>query len=76
YGDGNTATKGYMFLEELALGVPELALEACFDKPNPEKGCDYIYARAHGHKSLANDEVVTFDENASRRMAVFEVVHK
>jgi predicted DNA-binding WGR domain protein len=76
YGQGNTADKGYMFLEELALGVPELALEACFDKPAPNKGCDYIYARAHGHASLSNDEVVTFDENASRRMAILEVVHK
>ena len=76
YGDDNTADKGYVFLEELALGVPELALEACFDKPAPDKGKDYIYARAHGHKSLANDEVVTFDEHASRRMAILEVVHK
>jgi predicted DNA-binding WGR domain protein len=76
YGQSNTADKGYMFLEELALGIPELALEACFDKPTPNKGCDYIYARAHGHASLSNDEVVTFDENASRRMAILEVVHK
>lgn len=76
YGRDNTAGKGYMFLEELALGVPELALEACFDKPAPNKGCDYIYARAHGHKSLSNDEVVTFDEHASRRVAILEVVHK
>ena len=76
YGRDNTADKGYMFLEQLALGVPELALEACFDKPSPDKGCDYIYARAHGHKSLSNDEVVTFDEHASRRVALLEVVHK
>jgi hypothetical protein len=76
YGKNNTADRGYMFLEELALGVPELALEACFDKPAPKKGCDYIYARAHGHASLSNDEVVTFDENASRRVAMLEVVHK
>jgi predicted DNA-binding WGR domain protein len=76
YGDNNTASEGYMFLEELALGVPELALKACFDKPAPAKGCDYIYARAHGHASLANDEVVTFDATASRRTAILEVVHK
>jgi len=76
YHRNNTADKGYMFLEELALGVPELALEACFDKPAPKKGCDYIYARAHGHASLSNDEVVTFDENASRRTAILEVLHK
>ena len=76
YHDDNTDTRGYMFLEELALGVPELALKACFDKPAPKKGTDYIYARAHGHASLANDEVVTFDENASRRTAIVEVLRK
>jgi len=76
YGKNNTADRGYVFLEELALGVPELALEACFDKPAPKKGCDYIYARAHGHASLSNDEVVTFHENASRRVAILEVMHK
>ncbi|HUS30395.1 MAG TPA: WGR domain-containing protein [Kofleriaceae bacterium] len=76
YGKNNTADRGYLFLEELALGVPELALEACFDKPAPKKGCDYIYARAHGHASLSNDEVVTFHENASRRVAILEVMHK
>lgn len=76
YHPNNTADRGYMFLEELALGVPELALKACFDKPAPAKGTHYIYARAHGHQSLANDEVVTFDENASRRMAIVEVMYK
>ncbi|HTL34407.1 MAG TPA: WGR domain-containing protein [Kofleriaceae bacterium] len=76
YGKNNTADRGYLFLEQLALGVPELALEACFDKPAPKKGCDYIYARAHGHASLSNDEVVTFHENASRRVAILEVMHK
>lgn len=76
YGKNNTADRGYLFLEDLALGVPELALEACFDKPAPKKGCDYIYARAHGHASLSNDEVVTFEENASRRVAILEVLHK
>ncbi|NVB78064.1 MAG: WGR domain-containing protein [Kofleriaceae bacterium] len=76
YGRNNTADRGYVFLEDLALGVPELALEACFDKPAPKKGCDYIYARAHGHASLSNDEVVTFEENASRRVAILEIMHK
>ncbi|MBL8917319.1 MAG: WGR domain-containing protein [Myxococcaceae bacterium] len=76
YFRDNTADRGYMFLEELALGVPELALKACFNKPSPDKGKDYIYARAHGHQSLSNDEVVTFDEHASRRTAIVEVVYK
>jgi predicted DNA-binding WGR domain protein len=76
YHRNNTSSTGFLFLEELALGVPELALEACFDKPTPKQGCDYIYARAHGHASLSNDEVVTFDENASRRTAILEIIHK
>jgi predicted DNA-binding WGR domain protein len=76
YHQDNTDARGYMFLEDLALGVPELALKACFDKPSPAKGAHYIYARAHGHKSLANDEVVTFDENASRRAAIVEVLRR
>ncbi len=76
YHHDNTADRGYMFLEELALGVPEVALKVCFDKPAPNKGCDYIYARAHGHASLSNDEVVTFDENASRRVAIVEVTYR
>lgn len=76
YFRDNTANRGYMFLEELALGVPELALKACFNKPSPDKGKHYIYARAHGHQSLSNDEVVTFDEHASRRTAIVEVLYK
>lgn len=76
YHRNNTSNTGFLFLEELALGVPELALQACFDKPAPNQGCDYIYARAHGHASLSNDEVVTFDENASRRTAILEIMHK
>lgn len=76
YHAGNTADRGYMFLEELALGVPELALKVCWNKPAPDPGRDYIYARAHGHESLANDEVVTFSEHASRRTAIVEVMYK
>ncbi len=76
YHHNNTADRGYIILEELALGVPELALKVCWNKPEPDPGNDYIYARAHGHESLANDEVVTFDENASRRTAILEVLYK
>lgn len=76
YGAGNTADRGYMFLEELALGVPEVKHTVCWNKPRPDPGCDYIYAEAWGHESLANDEVVTFDEHASRRVAIVEVGYK
>lgn len=76
YGDGNTAERGYMFLEELALGVPEVQHDVCWNKPAPDAGCDYIFAESWGHKSLANDEVVTFHESASRRVAIVEVGYK
>jgi hypothetical protein len=76
YGSNNTADKGYMFLEQLSLGVPEIKHTVCWNKPRPDAGCDYIYAEAHGHESLANDEVVTFDEHASRRVAILEVAYK
>lgn len=76
YGSGNTADRGYMFLEELSLGVPEIAHKVCWNKPAPDAGHDYIYAEAWGHESLANDEVVTFDEHASRRVAIVEVGFK
>lgn len=76
YHHNNTADRGYIILEELALGVPELALKVCWNKPEPDPGNDYIYARAHGHESLANDEVVTFDEHASRRTAILEIMYK
>jgi predicted DNA-binding WGR domain protein len=76
YGDNNTADRGYMFLEELALGVPEIQHDVCWNKPAPDPGCDYIFAESWGHKSLANDEVVTFHESASRRVAIIEVAYK
>jgi hypothetical protein len=59
YGAGNTAKLGYLFLEEMALGIPEVHLAACWNKQRPEKGADYIYANAFGNPQLAHDEVVT-----------------
>jgi predicted DNA-binding WGR domain protein len=73
YGAGNTAKLGYLFLEEMALGIPEVHLTACWNKHRPEKGADYIYANAFGNPQLAHDEVVTFDERASRLTHLLEV---
>lgn len=70
------AASGYLFLEEIALGIPEVHLSACWDKPRPETGCDYIYAKAFGNDQLAHDEVVTFDENAQRMTHLLEIVHR
>lgn len=76
YNDSATSDRGYMFLEELALGVPEIHHAVCWDKASPDPGNDYIYAESWGHQSLANDEVVTFSEHASRRLAIVEVAYK
>ncbi|MEZ4429179.1 MAG: hypothetical protein R3A51_16020, partial [Nannocystaceae bacterium] len=76
YGSGNTERRGYMFLEEIALGVPEVHLTACWDRPRPAKGYDYIYAQAFGNPRLTHDEIVTFAEGASRLTHVLEIGHK
>jgi predicted DNA-binding WGR domain protein len=76
YGSSNTDRVGYMFLEEVALGVPEVHLTACWNKHRPDAGHDYIYAQAYGNPQLAHDEIVTFDESASRRTHLVEIGFK
>lgn len=77
YHHNNTEDRGYMFLEDLALGVPEIALQACFNKPRPEAGCDYIYARAAAPARLPRQRRGgDLHEDASRRAAVLEVITK
>ncbi|MCX4242685.1 WGR domain-containing protein [Paraliomyxa miuraensis] len=76
WASGNTGKVGFMFLEEMALGVPEVHLKACWDRARPAKGHDYIYARSHGNPQLSHDEVVTFTENASRLTHLLEIKYK
>jgi len=71
-----SSTSGFLFLEEIALGIPEVHLTACWDKQRPEKGFDHIYAKAFGNDQLAHDEVVTFDENAQRMTHLVEITHR
>jgi hypothetical protein len=71
-----TGTTGFLFLEEIALGIPEVHLSACWDKPRPEQGCDYIYAKAFGNDQLAHDEVVTFHQDAQRMTHLLEITHR
>ena len=67
---------GFLFLEEMALGVPEIHLTACYSKRRPDSGKDYIYAKAFGNPQLAHDEVVTFEEDASRMTHLLEIAHR
>jgi poly [ADP-ribose] polymerase len=69
-------TNGFLFLEEIALGIAEVHLSACWDKRRPDKGCDYIYAKAFGNDELSHDEIVTFDENAQRMTHLLEITHR
>ena len=73
YGASNTSKLAYLFLEEMALGIPEIHLAACWNKNRPESGHDYIYANAFGNPQLSHDEVVTFHSNASRLTHLLEV---
>jgi len=66
YYGGNDRGNAFMYLQELALGTPEVRHSACWDQHRP-KGFpqnDWIYANAGGCHSLTHDEVVTFDERA------------
>lgn len=76
WNNAASGTTGFLFLEDIALGVPEVHLSACWDKARPEKDCDYIYAKAFGNDQLAHDEVVTFDENAQRMTHLLEITHR
>jgi predicted DNA-binding WGR domain protein len=76
WSDNVSDAKGFMFLQEIALGVPEVHLKACWDKARPAKGKDYIYAKAFGNPQLSHDEIVTFDEEASRMTHLMEIGYK
>lgn len=76
WNSASSGRKGFMFLEEIALGTPEVHLTACWGKDRPAKGKDYIYAKAFGNPQLAHDEIVTFEENAQRMTHLLEIGHK
>lgn len=77
YGSGNTASGAFMFLQNVALGVPEVHRSACWDKRRPDRfpEHDFIYANADQGNFLAHDEIVTFDQSAQvfRYLCEFEV---
>ena len=73
WNPSGSGRRGYMYLQEVALGVPEVHLTACWGRNEPAKGKDYIYAKAFGNPQLAHDEIVTFDENAQRMTHLLEI---
>ena len=75
YYGGSSRDNAFMFLQELALGTPEVRHSACWDQRRP-KGFpknDWIYANAGGCSSLTHDEVVTFSEDAQMFRFLIEV---
>lgn len=77
YGSGSSSS-AFMFLQEVALGIPEVRHSACWDQRRP-KGfpkTDWIYANAGGCATLTHDEVVTFSQDAQifRFLCEIEVI--
>lgn len=66
YGSSNTANGAFMFLQEIAVGVPQVCLSACWNQKRPKQypEQDWMYANAKRGDYLAHDEIVTFDEDA------------
>jgi len=75
YGSGNTAGRGFMFLQELALGPAEVHETACWDKRRPDDypRVDWIYANAGHNQRLSHDEIVTFSQDAQIFRFLIEV---
>lgn len=73
YLRSDSGSKGFLFLEEMALGRPDVHHSSCGSIKRPRGGCDYIYAEASRNSYLSHDEVVTFDENASRLTHLLEI---
>ena len=76
YGQNNTSSGAFMFLQDVALGRGEVHTSPCWDKFRPTgfPKRDFIYANSGGCSTLAHDEIVTFDEAAQifRYLCEFE----
>jgi len=74
YG-GSSRSNAFMYLQELALGLPDVRHSACWNQERPfgwpEK--DWTYANAGGCRSLTHDEIVTYDEDAQVFRYLIEV---
>lgn len=75
YYGGSDSGHAFMYLQEVALGLPEVRHSACWDQHRPKDfpHNDWIYANAGGCASLTHDEVVTFSQEAQRFRFLVEV---
>ena len=78
YGAGNSANNAFMYLQDVALGLPDVHKSACWDQHRPTNWPtnDFIYAAAGGNSSLSHDELVTFDQNAQMFRYLLEIETK
>ena len=66
YGGGSSRS-AFMFLQDVALGAPDVHTVACWDKhrPNDWPNKDFIFAcGARNQGGFVHDELVTFDQDA------------
>jgi len=75
YYGGSGTGNAFMFLQEVALGVPDVRHSACFNqhRPNGWPVKDWTYANAGGCSTLTHDEVVTYREDAQMFRYLVEI---
>jgi len=75
YHQSNSGNKGYVYLQDVALGRGEVRTTTCWGQKRPSRWPqqDFIYANAGGCSSLTHDEIVVFDEDALRFSHLFEI---
>ena len=77
YGSGSGSSRAYMFLQDVALGLPEVHTSACWDKPRPDgypHKADFIFAcGARNQGGFVHDELVTFDQDAQMFRYLVEI---
>jgi predicted DNA-binding WGR domain protein len=77
YGSGNSANRAYMYLQDVALGIPEVHTSACWDKHRPDgypTKADFIFAcGSRNNGGFVHDELVTFHQDAQKFAYLVEV---
>ena len=76
YYSGGASRNGFMFLQDVALGVAEVHTSACWDKRRPDNfpAKDFIFAcGTKATSGFVHDECVTFDEAAQTFRYLVEI---
>jgi len=75
YYGGSDSGNAFMYLQELALGIPDVRHSACWGQKRPTDwpNKDWTYANAGGCRTLTHDEIVTYSEDAQVFRYLIEV---